>query len=539
MLKTHSKTERLLTLLVTFLIICYLALFTVIDFYGFSRLCTHDMYEDTLVARLMWEQKSLFPHNFLFGNQFYVVATPVFASLFYGITGSMNHAMACATFLMSVFILMSMSWMLHSCLQNSLVCASSILIFMASVFGPYTIFREDGQQLFFAMCSFYSCYLICFFIVLGDYIRARSSSQLRPFPLVLSLLLCFCTGMQSLRQTCILILPMICYECFSLLFDFIRKIPLTFSPCRKRLLAYTAANILGVLFVRFLPVRQHEIYSGASIFSGASFLEKIRDVHTALITVSGFDSVRSSDNKVFFSVLFTVLVLLILAAVYCILRRKSDLHTTGCIWLVSFLGCLSVIAASFVTSVQLRPIYLFLYYILPALSFALISAGFRPRTRSLFILFFCLLAGANLYFSYKDDLRVVFSKSPTAAQQISDWAVENGFELVYGNQSLSAPSVAACSDGALTAGCWQDDFLFKVSTHINIRDIYHINDSDRAIFVFWETEVPSMLAETAANGTEMAFQGQYDYYYVYTASKQCMWPVTELIDYAEKYPEYN
>jgi hypothetical protein len=48
-----------------------------------------------------------------------------------------------------------------------------------------------------------------------------------------------------------------------------------------------------------------------------------------------------------------------------------------------------------------------------------------------------------------------------------------------------------------------------------------------------------MLAETTANGVEMSDQGRYGYYHVYTASQQCLWPVTELIDYAERFPEYN
>ena len=61
----------------------------------------------------------------------------------------------------------------------------------------------------------------------------------------------------------------------------------------------------------------------------------------------------------------------------------------------------------------------------------------------------------------------------------------------------------------------------------------------RAVFVFQDYELEAMETETAANGTEMTPQGQYDSYCVYTASQQCLWPVTELIDYAEKYPEYN
>ena len=110
---------------------------------------------------------------------------------------------------------------------------------------------------------------------------------------------------------------------------------------------------------------------------------------------------------------------------------------------------------------------------------------------------------------------------------------------MYGNHSTCAPYIAVCSDGALTAGCWQDDFPFKVSPHINIRDVYHIEDYKRAIFVFLETEAPALLAECAANGAEMSFHGQYGPYLVYTASQQCLWPVTELIDYAPRFPEYN
>jgi hypothetical protein len=175
----NRRTEYLLTALAAAVILAYLAVFTVIDFRGFARLCTSDMYEDTLVARLMWEQKTLFPKNYLFGNQFYVVATPVLSALFYGLTGSMNRAMAWATLCMSAFLLLSMSWMLRPFVKRPSLRLGCLLVFMASVFGPFSVFREDGQQLFFAMCSFYACYLICFFVVLGDWARAGLSEQKR------------------------------------------------------------------------------------------------------------------------------------------------------------------------------------------------------------------------------------------------------------------------------------------------------------------------------------------------------------------------
>ena len=537
------KREYVWTALIALVILGYLAVFTLIDFRGFARLCTSDMYEDTLVARLMWEQKTLFPKNYLFGNQLYVAATPVLAALFYGLTGSMNRAMAWATGCMSLLLLLSMEWMLRACVRRPSLRLASLLVFLASVFGPYTVFREEGQQLFFAMCSFYACYLICFFVVLGDYARAIRSEARRPGSLLLALLLCFATGVQSLRQTCVLILPLLCYEALAALRRLGKRQLLWPAGQRMRLwraLAYAGANALGLLVSRLIPVRRHEIFEGASVFSGASVGEKLRDVHAALLTVTGYDVTRQEEHRLFFIVLFLALTLLVLAAVFLLLRHGGRVPAgAACFWLVALLGCLAVIAASFVSVVKLRPIYLFLYYTLPALSLALIGERLRPRLRAAVVAALCVLAAANLYFSYHDDLRVALSEEPTPAQQISDWAVENEYELVYGNQSTCAPYVAVCSDGALIAGCWQDDFPFKVSSHINIRDIYHIDDYARAVFVMQETELPAILAETEANGVEMTFHGQYGPYVVYTASQQCLWPVTELIDYAERFPEYN
>ena len=539
--KQRRKTEYVLTALAALIILAYFALFSYLDFGCFARISTSDMYEDTLVARLMWEQKTLFPKNYLFGNQFYVVATPVLSALFYGLIGSMNRAMAWATACMSLALLWSMEWMLRPCIKRLSLRLMALLVFMASVFGPFTVFREDGQQLFCAMCSFYACYLICFFVVLGDFGRARDSEGLRLPALLLSLFLCFCTGMQSPRQTCVLILPLLCYEGLCAL----RRILKREKPWPKggrmrlwRVLAYTAANLLGLVFIRLLPVRHFSIYGGASIFSGASFADKFRDVQNAVVTVTGYDYTREGEYRLFFIVMFLSMSLLVLGAVWLLLRhrRSPTPGDAGLFWLVAALGCLAVIAASFVTSVQLRPIYLFLWYTLPALSLALISQRLKPKLLNALVGFLCLLCAANLYFSYRDDLRLATAPEPTPAQRICDWALENGYELVYGNQSICAPYIAVCSDGKLIAGCWEDDNLFRIIPYLNIKDVYHLSDADRAVFVFLESELPVMREKTEEAGIEMTYHGLYGLYYVYTADRQCLWPITEAIDFV---PDYN
>ena len=154
-------------------------MFAIVNFAGFAYFCNADMYEDTLVARLMWEQKTLFPENYIFGNQYYVIATPVFAALFYGLTGSMNTAMALATTLMSLLIVLSLGWMIKPYIKSRSARLAVLLTLAAAVYVPHILETDEGQ-LFFVMASYYACYLITFFFLAGDYVRARTDSSTAP-----------------------------------------------------------------------------------------------------------------------------------------------------------------------------------------------------------------------------------------------------------------------------------------------------------------------------------------------------------------------
>lgn len=101
------------------LLAAYLVVFSIINFCGFTDFMTPDIYSDTLAARYMWEQKSLFPEGWVFGNQYYVVATPVLSALFYGLIGSMNLAMAIATTVMTLALLAACYWLFRSFLGQT------------------------------------------------------------------------------------------------------------------------------------------------------------------------------------------------------------------------------------------------------------------------------------------------------------------------------------------------------------------------------------------------------------------------------------
>ena len=67
-----------------------------VNFHG-AQWYNFDMFADASVAKRMAEQHTLFPENWLFGNQYYVIATPAIAALFCGIFRNSVFSMACAS----------------------------------------------------------------------------------------------------------------------------------------------------------------------------------------------------------------------------------------------------------------------------------------------------------------------------------------------------------------------------------------------------------------------------------------------------------
>ena len=516
------KTEKGLSVLAILVMACYFAVFAVINFKCFARFCEQDMYADTLVAKMMWEQKSLFPLGYVFGNQLYVVATPVLAALFYGLTGSPNTAMALATTVMSVLILLSFFWLLRPVVKRELSLACAALMLVACAFGDKLVNQEMGQLLFI-LCSYYACYLITLFVVLGDYTRSVTDPGLRPLPLVFSLLLCFATGMQSLRQTCIMVLPILAFEGLRLLLGF-RKQGKAIFCCRKlpllRALAYAAANLAGLLFAKLFPLHQNTIFDSAP----DSFSQRLSDIYVAFRDVAGFG--WAGPEHPFFILLLAFQLALLFGALALQLRQIRRPSALSDLWWLLLISIAAVTAAALLTSLRIRAVYLFMYYPLLALSVALVLEQAGPRLRCTVSLALCLLSLANLYCSYIPSVRSALAPREEPLEQISAWAVENGYELVYGNHSTVAPGIAAYSDGALVAGCWDEEIMFKAKPYLNIQNIYSLEDVERAIFVFtpWELDYAREAAMNA--GAELTFQGRYGELSVYTSTEQLMYPRT-------------
>ena len=107
----RNKKEKMFSIVLTVLIAAFFGLVFYVNLSCNPEYYDGDIYNDINFAKEAWKAKSLFPANWVFGNQTYVVATPVLAALIYGIIGNAVTAMAIASCIMTVLTVLTYEWM--------------------------------------------------------------------------------------------------------------------------------------------------------------------------------------------------------------------------------------------------------------------------------------------------------------------------------------------------------------------------------------------------------------------------------------------
>lgn len=522
-----SELRRWQPILFAVLLAAFFAVFSFMNFLGFERFCTADMYEDTYVARLMWEQKTLFPDNWVFGNQYYVIATPVAAALFYGITGSVNLAMALATTLMTVLTFLSL-WWLFSAFADRTESLLGVLVMAASVMGPAIVSTIEGQILYL-QASYYSCYVITLFVVYGDYARAVTGKRERFFTvsLLLSVFLSFATGMQSLRQTAVMILPLLLYEGLSLLSRVLKR-----ERIDGKRLAVTAraalvsvANAAGYCLTTYIIKPSGvTIYGKLGFVSGADSLENISTGFRAIRSITGLKYLFGTGGAKFDPVLgLAALIFVIVAAAATVMtaldkkRGEDGLEVILSICVLSFLTVLSVNA---VIEISLRSIYLFVWYPIVAISSVIVYRRLGEAKKLIFSAVLAVTVLGNLVMSYGPNVYQLLFLPDTAKSELCEWMRENGRDVLYGEWYMSA-EIAAYSDGDIKAGGWTGE-PFKIVGYVNPQDIYSEADNEHAAVVVDGLNREAVIAAAESREIELAYAASFGPYEVYISSEQPM-----------------
>ena len=501
-----------------FVIVAFLAVFSIINFLGFARFCTPDMYSDTYVARLMWQEKTIFPESWVFGNQFYVCVTPVLAAAFYGLCGSLNLAMALATTAMTGLILLSFWWMVKPFADRTQILLG-MAVLLGSVLGLHIETTIEGQ-IFYIMASYYAGYLVTLFVVFGVYVRERFGKKTGWVSLMLAVALSFCTGMQSLRQTAVMIVPLVGLEGIRILAGLVREKRLRLDRAAWRAMACAVANGLGLIAIRLLAPKSLAMFDTPAIATADSIPGSLRLGLAALRSVTGLKYL-GSETPVLGILALALAAVVVLGLILSVKGRcKEGIGFLAALFGLSVLSVIAVCVA--VNFVYLRSIYLFPWYAIPALA-AMVLLN-RWRDWRWWIVSGALIAVlvCNLCVSYLPTAVDAVEEQEHPDREIAQYLMDEGYTRVYGEWSR-AFCVAAWTDGQVDAGGWFNG-VCRILTYINPMDIYTQEDNDQGAYLVSKGEEQGFLERAEMLGARVELLTQFENgCRLYTSDMQLMY----------------
>jgi len=434
--------------LVALLIIC-LAAICLVNFYAYPQWYDSDMYLDILYASKAWKEKSIFPENWIFGNQFYVVSTPVIAALFCAFWEPQT-AMAAASVTVSLLIVGSFLWMLMPATKSKEACLAGTIFLIASVLYFGDAHRDyNGWQLMFTMCSYYGVYAVNAFLAFGCYLRAKLLGR-KSVMLILAItcLLSFGTGMQSLRQTAIMTCPMIGMEILRWIYCRVRKYPLDRKPMIV-VGAVSLSNILGLVVIRMMDIPRVGLKAVWAVPSFSEILSSVLENLKLAYKVFGL----GGKFQLGFFWLMVALCLITVVGIFIRLVRRQEGNALALLILFG-IGVAAVFVAGILAILRVRMIYYFMLFPMMAFLMACAYAALGKWGKGLVLTSLLLMLGLSWSDFYRDVFVPIQNRENNVYIQAADYLVENGYTTIYSEWDNCGEDVAIASGCRLQAGFW-------------------------------------------------------------------------------------
>lgn len=473
--KKHNLTAWVLLVILA----VYFAMICIINFFAPPGCYDSDMYTDIRYAVEAWEHKSIFPEGWVFGNQLYVMSTPVLAGFFYGLTGAEVPAMGLASSVMAALVLLSFIWMIAPVIPSweGRLTGAVLFLGMMLFFGD-AWHDPTGWQLMFTMCSYYACYAVNAFLVYGCYLRC-DRLRIPQFGALLALccVFSFATGIQSLRQTAVMTLPLLAVTILEALWMWYRKQPVR-TGTMLTAGTVSAANILGLITARCMNIEQVEIIGELNLIPLSDFFENLKQgILLMLSLILNYDPIGIAA--------FAGILLLGVLSFFVLMRKKK-----GKAFVLSGLllfSVLAILAVDTLTTMQVRSIYYFMLYPLIAVLAGWLISESGKQIRSFIVVFLAVLVFASWYQEIPGVMYTIREEETDEVYEISSYLTENGYTTLYGAWNQGA-DIAIASGGRLSAGFWEyreDPFFFY--KYLCNPDIFRA-DSSGCVYLFYGEE---------------------------------------------------
>lgn len=526
------KREKIFSVVLTVLLLGFVGMVFYINFSINPEYYDGDIYNDINYAKEAWEAKSLFPKDWIFGNQTYVVATPVLAALFYGITGNGFTAMAIASCIMTVLTLLTYDWMTRTLFSYNERTAGFLFMIGFLLLKAHVATSQQGIQAFFTMASYYACYLINAFIVYGCYVRIRQGkfTGKHIIPAIIGVALSFGTGMQSLRQTAVMALPLVACEVLLIIIYSAKDKRFAISYSTFFSAIVFIANIAGLVAMRFIEINQNSIYGTTAFVS--SFKDFFRKLFLNMESVAltfGLDALELRARLVA-SIPFLLIILI--GFILCVkdyIKNKCTEQGRFVLVMLLTLGCASVFAAGVLTDVVNRALYYFMIYPLLAVCVSYIIVKFEKKRDVLFSVVAVFTAGMIIFRTAGavEEIKAGKDKNSTA-HQIANYMLDNGYDTIYSVFGLSgvmdgAENVVVASGDKIHIVQFKNvdsSKPMKPVEYLCVKDGYKQWDNSKSLYLLRDHELPKVKKIAEKYDVTMTEKARFgDGLYLYSMSE--------------------
>lgn len=526
------KREKIFSVVLTVLILGFVGMVFYINFSINPEYYDGDIYNDINYAKEAWKAKSLFPKDWIFGNQTYVVATPVLAALFYGITGNGFTAMAIASCIMTVLTLLTYDWMTRTLFSYNERTAGFLFMIGFLLLKAHVATSQQGIQAFFTMASYYACYFINAFIVYGCYVRIRQGkfTGKHIIPAIIGVALSFGTGMQSLRQTAVMALPLVACEVLLIIIYSAKDKRFAISYSTLFSAIVFIANIAGLVAMRFIEINQNSIYGTTAFVS--SFKDFFRKLFLNMESVALTFGLDALELRVRLVASIPFLLIILIGFILCVkdyIKNKCNEQGRFVLVMLLTLGCVSVFAAGVLTDVVNRALYYFMIYPLLAVCVSYIIVKFEKKRDVLFAVVAVFTAGMIIFRTAGavEEIKAGKDKNSTA-HQIANYMLDNGYDTIYSVFGLSgvmdgAENVVVASGDKIHLVQFKNvdsSKPMKPVEYLCVKDGYKQWDNSKSLYLLRDHELPKVKKIAEKYDVTMAEKARFsDGLYLYSMSE--------------------
>lgn len=526
------KREKIFSVVLTVLLLGFVGMVFYINFSINPEYYDGDIYNDINYAKEAWKAKSLFPKDWIFGNQTYVVATPVLAALFYGITGNGFTAMAIASSIMTVLTLLTYDWMTKTLFSYNERTAGFLFMIGFLLLKAHVATSQQGIQAFFTMASYYACYLINAFIVYGCYVRIRQGKFMGKhiIPAIIGVALSFGTGMQSLRQTAVMALPLVACEVLLIIIYSAKDKRFAISYSTLFSAIVFIANIAGLVAMRFIEINQNSIYGTTAFVS--SFKDFFRKLFLNMESVALTFGLDALELRVRLVASIPFLLIILIGFILCVkdyIKNKCNEQGRFVLVMLLTLGCVSVFAAGVLTDVVNRALYYFMIYPLLAVCVSYIIVKFEKKRDVLFSVVAVFTAGMIIFRTAGavEEIKAGKDKNSTA-HQIANYMLDNGYDTIYSVFGLSgvmdgAENVVVASGDKIHLVQFKNvdsSKPMKPVEYLCVKDGYKQWDNSKSLYLLRDHELPKVKRIAEKYDVTMTEKARFgDGLYLYSMSE--------------------